>query len=87
MLSFVPKNEGKRYEIELFPKELEKIKVDELLKNRKKKLVVIAPGSKWFTKKWPLEYFNIVIKELEKRDDTTRSYSRRKRRAIAKYSS
>ena len=71
LLSFVPKNEGKRYEIELFPKELEKIKVDELLKNRKKKLVVIAPGSKWFTKKWPLEYFNIVIKELEKRDDTT----------------
>ena len=34
-------------------------------------MVVVAPGSKWFTKKWPLEYFNRVIKELEKREDTT----------------
>lgn len=71
LLSFVPKNEGKRYEIELFPMELEKNKVDILLKDRREKLVVIAPGSKWFTKKWPLEYFNQVIRELEKREDTT----------------
>lgn len=71
LLSFVPKNEGKRYEIELFPMELEKNKVDTLLKDRREKLVVIAPGSKWFTKKWPLEYFNQVIRELEKREDTT----------------
>ena len=71
LLSFVPKNEGKRYEIELFPTELEIEKVDKLLENRREKIVVIAPGSKWFTKKWPLEYFNRVIKELEKREDTT----------------
>ncbi len=71
LLSFVPKDEGKRYEIELFPTELEREKVDELLKNVVGKIVVIAPGSKWFTKKWPLEYFKEVIGKLEKRKDVT----------------
>lgn len=71
LLSFVPKDEGKRYEVEIFPTELEVEKVDKLLEKRREKVVVVAPGSKWFTKKWPLEYFNRVIKELEKREDTT----------------
>lgn len=71
LLSFVPKDEDKRYEIEIFPTELEVEKVDKLLEKRREKVVVVAPGSKWFTKKWPLEYFNRVIKELEKREDTT----------------
>lgn len=71
LLSFVPKDEGKRYEIEIFPTELEVEKVDKLLEKRREKVVVVAPGSKWFTKKWPLEYFNRVIKELEKREDAT----------------
>lgn len=71
LLSFVPKDEGKRYEIEIFPTELEVEKVDKLLEKRREKVVVVAPGSKWFTKKWPLEYFNRVIKELEKREYTT----------------
>lgn len=71
LLSFVPKDEGKRYEIELFPTELEREKVDGILKNIASKIVVVAPGSKWFTKKWPLEYFKQVIAELEKRDDIT----------------
>lgn len=71
LLSFVPKDEGKRYEIEIFPTELEVEKVDKLLEKRREKVVVVAPGSKWFTKKWPLEYFNRIIKELEKREDTT----------------
>lgn len=71
LLSFVPKDEGKRYEIEIFPTELEVEKVDKLLEKRREKVVVVAPGSKWFTKKWPLEYFNRVIKELEKMEDTT----------------
>lgn len=71
LLSFVPKDERGRYEIELFPTELEREKVDELLKNVVGKIVVIAPGSKWFTKKWPLEYFKEVIGKLEKRKDAT----------------
>lgn len=71
LLDFVPKNDDKRYEIELFPSEIEKNRVDELLRGVREKIVVVAPGSKWFTKKWPLEYFNRVIKELESREDTT----------------
>lgn len=71
LFSFVPKDEGKRYEIELFPTDLEREKVDKFLEKRKEKIVIVAPGSKWFTKKWPLEYFNRVIKEIEKREDTT----------------
>lgn len=60
----------KRYEIELYPGKLEKERVDEILKNRQKNLVVIAVGSKWFTKRWPLEYFNQVISALEEKDVT-----------------
>lgn len=66
LLSFVSKDTRKRYEIELYPSEMEKQRVGELLKNIDKEIVVIAPGSKWFTKRWPLEYFNIVIDKLSK---------------------
>lgn len=64
LLSFASKESKKRYEIELYPNEMEKQKVEELLKNVDKEIIVIAPGSKWFTKRWPLEYFNIVIDKL-----------------------
>ena len=70
LLSFVKKDEKKRYEIELFPGTFEKERVDEIFKNVDKKIVVIAPGSKWFTKRWPTEYFREVVKRLEKREDT-----------------
>lgn len=70
LLSFVPKDEGKRYEIELFPEKIEKSSVDRLLQGAKR-VVVVAPGSKWFTKRWPLEYFKKVIAHLEQRDDVT----------------
>ena len=71
LLSFVPREPEKRYEIELFPEEFEREKVDEMLKGAKENIVVVAPGSKWFTKKWPTEYFREVVATLEKRDDTT----------------
>lgn len=70
LLSFVKKDEKKRYEIEVFPGTFEKERADEIFKNINKKIVVIAPGSKWFTKRWPTEYFREVIKNLEKREDT-----------------
>ncbi len=70
LLSFVSKDTDKRYEIELYPNIKDIEKVDEMLKGYgDKKIVVIAPGSKWFTKKWPLEYFNEVLKELKNRED------------------
>lgn len=71
LLAFVPKDENRRYEIELFPGELEKGRVDKFLEGTNKNIVVVAPGSKWFTKRWPLEYFNVIIKELETQKDVT----------------
>ncbi|WP_319203938.1 lipopolysaccharide heptosyltransferase II [uncultured Ilyobacter sp.] len=73
LLSFVDDKNNKYYGIELFPGKAEKIRVDEIwsenhLKN--KKIVAIAPGSKWFTKQWPLEYFNDLIENLSKRENT-----------------
>ncbi|MDU1911807.1 glycosyltransferase family 9 protein [Fusobacterium sp.] len=70
LLSFVSGKEEKRYEIELYPNEQDIKKVDEMLKKYKgKKLILLAPGSKWFTKKWPIEYFNEVIGQVMNRKD------------------
>ncbi len=58
-----PKND----KIELFPSEKEIKNIDDLWKKmeiKDEKIVVIAPGSKWFTKMWPIEYFNELIKKL-----------------------
>lgn len=70
LLSFmgeVPKNARENYPIELYPSITEKEKVDRIWKKNNlnnKKVIAIAPGSKWFTKKWPLEYFNELIDKL-----------------------
>ena len=71
LLSFVDDND-KRYELEMYQSKQDKIKIDEILKSydiENKKIILIAPGSKWFTKKWPEEYFKILIENLSKRDD------------------
>lgn len=69
LLSFVAPENKKRYEIELYPGEKEKMKGDNLWKENlleDKKVVVLAPGSKWFTKQWPVEYFNKLAENLKK---------------------
>lgn len=72
LLSFlgeVPKNPRESYPIELYPNKKDCDTVDEIWSENglfSEKIVAIAPGSKWFTKKWPLEYFNEVIKLLLK---------------------
>ena len=70
LLSFVD-DDNKRFELEMYPSEKDKLKIDTLVKNlsENKKIILIAPGSKWFTKKWPEEYFKILIQNLTKRDD------------------
>ena len=70
LLSFVD-DDNKRFELEMYPNEKDEIKIDSLVKNlsENKKIILIAPGSKWFTKKWPEEYFRILIQNLVKRDD------------------
>lgn len=72
LLSFVRGNEAKRYEIKLYPGKKEKNRIDEIWKSNSvedKKVIMIAPGSKWFTKKWPVEYFNVLIEKLSTRSD------------------
>ena len=69
LLSFVAPENKKRYEIELYPGEKEEMKGDNLWKENlleDKKVVVLAPGSKWFTKQWPVEYFNKLAESLKK---------------------
>lgn len=56
-----------RYEIELFPSQDDIKKIDDIIKSDKK-IVILAVGSKWFTKQWPVEYFNDVIEYLETKD-------------------
>ncbi|TDT70611.1 heptosyltransferase-2 [Hypnocyclicus thermotrophus] len=54
--------------IELFPNKNNQKKIDEIFEKnniKNQKIIVIAPGSKWYTKMWPTEYFNEVIKRLE----------------------
>lgn len=67
LLSFV-NNNNNRYEIELYPNKENILKIKKLVGETKKKIITIAPGSKWFTKKWPEEYFKILINKLEKID-------------------
>lgn len=71
ILSFVEgEKQDREYEIELYPGEEERNKIDEALKGYEdKKIIAVAPGSKWFTKKWPLEYFNSLLEKLENRED------------------
>lgn len=67
LLSFIDPENKKRYEIELFPGETEKMKGDNFWKGNElfeKKVIVLAPGSKWFTKQWPVEYFNKLSRKL-----------------------
>lgn len=68
LLSFIDPENKKRYEIELFPGEIEKMKGENFWKMNElseKKVVVLAPGSKWFTKQWPVEYFNQLSEKLK----------------------
>ena len=58
--------------IELFPSKEDEKYIDDFLIDKNcedKKLVALAVGSKWNTKRWPTEYFNELIEKLEKRDD------------------
>ncbi len=52
---------------ELFPTDEMFKKADELIKRLKltnNKLIAIAPGSIWFTKRWPTEYYKLLAAQL-----------------------
>lgn len=71
LLSFLDiDDENLRYEVNLYPSEKDILKINSLLKDKKnKKIITIAPGSKWFTKKWPEEYFDTLIKNLSSQQE------------------
>lgn len=59
----------KEYPIQLYSSKKEIDKVDKIWSDNKfenQDVIAVAPGSKWFTKKWPLEYFNETIDLLVK---------------------
>lgn len=72
LLSFVgklPKKANENYKIELYPNHRDINNVDSIWREYSigdEKKVVIAPGSKWYTKQWPIEYFNSLIKMLDR---------------------
>lgn len=68
LLSFIGTPAEKRYEINLYPSEQDKAIWEKTKKEMRnyKKILVIAAGSRWKTKQWPLEYFQKVIDELRK---------------------
>ena len=72
ILSFVDVENFNDTKLSLYPGEVEKEKIDKIWKMnnlKDKKIILIAPGSKWFTKRWPLEYFNELLKKLVKNSD------------------
>jgi heptosyltransferase-2 len=71
LLSFVSENKKNDYNIELYPSKKDEKEGNILTGDIKsKKLVIIAPGTKWKTKQWPIDYFNYLIEKLNKRKDT-----------------
>ncbi|MDD7410366.1 glycosyltransferase family 9 protein [Fusobacterium gastrosuis] len=68
LLSFVDKSE-KRYELEMYPDQNNINNIKKFIGKTNKKIITIAPGSKWFTKKWPEEYFKTLIKNLSEVED------------------
>lgn len=68
LLSFVDKTE-KRYELEMYPDKNNIDTIRKFIGETNKKIITIAPGSKWFTKKWPEDYFKILIKNLAEIED------------------
>jgi heptosyltransferase-2 len=52
---------------EMYPTIEMQHKADSILSEMKKKsfkIVAVAPGSNWFTKRWPLEYYKELVNEL-----------------------
>ncbi|MGF6907557.1 glycosyltransferase family 9 protein [Fusobacterium sp. PH5-44] len=67
LLSFINSKEEKRYEIELYPSMENRERAEKLIGNiHCRKLIIIAPGSRWATKRWPVAYFNELLEKLSK---------------------
>ncbi|MGM0509270.1 MAG: lipopolysaccharide heptosyltransferase II [Fusobacteriota bacterium] len=55
--------------LKLYPGKKEREEIDKLWEKNNLdnyKIITIAPGSKWLTKRWPLNYYNELIKKISK---------------------
>ena len=60
-------NDQKEYKIKIYTTPESKVKIDKFWNDFSlfnKQIITIAPGSKWFTKMWPSEYFDTLIDQL-----------------------
>jgi len=67
LLSFIDLDSFQDKKIELFPSSYDESKISSIWKEHKlngEKVIALATGSKWFTKRWPLENFNILLGKL-----------------------
>jgi heptosyltransferase-2 len=68
LLQFADGEEGK-YKVEIYPSDDNIRNIDKIWEKyevAENKVVAIAPGSKWYTKMWPKEYFDKLIDKLDK---------------------
>ena len=66
LLKFVDGETGK-YKVEIYPSDINVGNIDAIWQKhgiKDQKIVAVAPGSKWFTKMWPKEYFDELINKL-----------------------
>lgn len=71
LLKFVD-GENTDYKVEIYPSKENAANIDKIFEENNisdQKIVTIAPGSKWFTKMWPREYFDILIDKLSSLKD------------------
>lgn len=62
-------NEKHSIQTEVFPSKKDQDKSDSFLyelKRNTNKIIAIAPGSNWFTKRWPIEYYDDLVKKLHR---------------------
>ena len=71
LLKFVDGEPGK-YKVEIYPSDVNAGNIDKIWQKydiKEQKIIAVAPGSKWFTKMWPREYFDDLLERLSGLDN------------------
>ena len=71
LLKFVDGEPGK-YKVEIYPSDVNADNIDKIWQKydiKEQKIIAVAPGSKWFTKMWPREYFDDLLERLSGLDN------------------
>ena len=71
LLKFVDGEPGK-YKVEIYPSDVNADNIDKIWQKydiKEQKIIAVAPGSKWYTKMWPREYFDDLLERLSRLDN------------------